>query len=151
MSRLLLLRNPVFGRFWVARVFSYLGSYVTITALTLYVSNVSGPLAVTLLMLSLSLPRLLGPFAGTLVDRVDQRRLMLFCDLGEASLIGVAALFLPPLPVLILLIACASVLSTLFFPAGRSAVPALAGEEDLSSANALLGSALNLSITTGPV
>ena len=76
---------------------------------------------------------------------------MIFCDLGEVVLMGTVALFLPPLSVLFALVACASVLSTLFFLAGRSAVPALVGDEDLSSANALLGSAFNLSLTLGPV
>lgn len=151
MSLLLLIRNPTFGRFWAARLFSILGSYVTITALTLYVYKESGPLAVTLLMLSLSLPRLLGPFAGAVADRMDGQRLMILCDLGEAALIGAAALFLPPLPILFALVACASVLSTLFFPAGRSAVPSLVGDEYLAPANALLGSAFNLSLTLGPV
>ncbi len=151
MSRLLLLRNQAFGRFWAARILSILGTYVTITALTLYVYKVSGPLAVTLLMLSLGLPRLLGPFAGAVADRTDGRRLMIYCDLGEATLMAAIALFLPPLPVLFVLVACASILSTLFFPAGRSAVPALVGDEDLSPANALLGSAFNLSLTLGPL
>ena len=151
MSRLLLLRNQAFGRFWAARILSILGTYVTITALTLYVYKVSGPLAVTLLMLSLGLPRLLGPFAGAVADRMDGRRLMIYCDLGEAALMAAIALFLPPLPVLFVLVACASVFSTLFFPAGRSAVPVLVGDEDLSPANALLGSAFNLSLTLGPL
>lgn len=151
MSRLLLLRNQAFGRFWAARILSILGTYVTITALTLYVYKFSGPLAVALLMLSLGLPRLLGPFAGAVADRMDGRRLMIYCDLGEAALVAAIALFLPPLPVLFALVACASILSTLFFPAGRSAVPALVGDEDLSPANALLGSAFNLSLTLGPL
>ena len=69
MGRLLLIRNPAFGRFWAARILSILGTYVIITALTLYVSGVSGPLSITLLMLSLGLPRLLGPFAGVVADR----------------------------------------------------------------------------------
>ena len=148
--RFLPVRNPVFGRFWLARAVSYLGSFVTVAALALYVHEVSGPLHVTLLMLSLSLPRLLGPLAGTVVDRVDARRLMVLCNLGEAALIGAVALLLPPLPVLLALVAGASVLSTLFFPAGRSAVPALVAGEDLAPANAMLGSALNLGIAIGP-
>jgi MFS family permease len=105
MGGFLLLREPVFGRFWLARVLSYLGSYITVTALTLYVAGISGPVAVSLLMLSMSLPRLLGPFAGTVSDRMDGRRLMAFCDFGEATLVGAVALFLPPLPVLLTLIA----------------------------------------------
>jgi MFS family permease len=151
MGGFLIFREPVFGRLWLARVLSYLGSYITAAALTLYVAGISGPVAVSLLMLSMSLPRLLGPFAGTVSDRMDGKRLMAVCDFGEATLVGAVALFLPPLPVLLALIAAAAVLSTLFFPAGRSAVPALVSAEDLAPANALLGSALNLAITLGPL
>jgi MFS family permease len=75
---------------------------------------------------------------------------MILCDLGQAVLIACVALFLPPFPVLVALVAGASVLSTLFFPAGRSAVPALVPDEDLTPANALLGSAANLSFALGP-
>jgi MFS family permease len=69
-----------------------------------------------LLLLAETLPRLLGPFAGTLADRAEGRRFMILCDLGQAALIGCVALLLPPFPVLVALVAGASVLSTLFFP-----------------------------------
>src|ERR687893_732946 len=151
MGRFLLLRNPSFGYFWVARLVSYLGSAVTVAALVLYVYESEGSgVAVGLLLLAETLPRLLGPFAGTLADRAEGRRFMIFCDLGQAALIGSIALLLPPFPVLVALVAGASVLSTLFFPAGRSAVPALVPDEDLTPANALLGSAANLSFALGP-
>lgn len=85
MNHLLLSRNPVFGRFWLARTVSYIGSLVTIVALTLHVAEVSGPFSVTVQMLTMSLPRLLGPFAGTVVDRVDTRTLMVGCNLGQGG------------------------------------------------------------------
>jgi MFS family permease len=151
MGRFLFVRNPVFGCFWVARLISYFGSAVTVAALVLYVYDSEGSgVAVGLLLLAEALPRLLGPIAGTLADRAEGRRFMIFCDLGQAILIGSIALFLPPFPVLVALVAGASVLSTLFFPAGRSAVPALVSDEDLTPANALLGSAANLSFALGP-
>ena len=151
MGRFILVRNPSFGYFWVARLVSYFGSAVTIAALVLYVYESEGSgVAVGLLLLAETLPRLLGPFAGTLADRAEGRRFMILCDLGQAALIGCVALLLPPFPVLVALVAGASVLSTLFFPAGRSAVPALVLEEDLTPANALLGSAANLSFALGP-
>ncbi|MGH3145506.1 MAG: hypothetical protein ACRDTR_06850, partial [Rubrobacter sp.] len=89
MGRFLLVRNPVFGRFWVARTVSYVGSEVTLTALVLYfvygIGGGGGSLA--LLLLAGTAPSLLGPIAGTVVDRVDARRLMILCDLGQAALI----------------------------------------------------------------
>lgn len=151
MNRLLLFRNPVFGRFWAARIVSYLGSAATVAVLPLYVYETEGdPVSVGLLALAMALPRLLGPFAGTVADRMDGRRLMILCDLGEAAFIGLMALLLPPLPILVVLVAGSATLSTLFFPAGRSAVPALVGSEDLAPANALLGTAANLGFALGP-
>lgn len=49
---------------------------MTITALTLYVYEASGPVSVSLLMLAISLPRLLGPLAGVVADRVDERPML---------------------------------------------------------------------------
>ena len=151
MSRFLLVRNPVFGRFWLARALSYLGSAITTVALVLYVyGSGGGGVQVGAVLLAQTLPRLLGPFAGAVTDRADARRLMVFCDLGEAVLVGTVALLLPPLAVLVVLVAGASALSTLFFPAGRSAVPALVAPEDLTPANALIGTATNVGFAAGP-
>jgi len=67
MGRFLLFRNPRFGNFWVARLVSYFGSAVTVAALDLYVYESEGiGVAVGLLLLVETLPRLLGPFAGAL-------------------------------------------------------------------------------------
>lgn len=151
MDRFLLVRNASFGAFWTARLVSYMGSAITVAALVLYVYEVEGNgVAVGVLLMAETLPRLLAPFAGTVSDRTDARRLMMACDLGQAVLVGTMALFLPPFPLLVVLVAGASTLSTLFFPAGRSAVPALVSTDDLTPANALLGSAANLSFALGP-
>ncbi|HET7481115.1 MAG TPA: MFS transporter, partial [Rubrobacteraceae bacterium] len=151
MRRFLLFRNPVFGRFWGARIVSYLGSAATVAVLPLYVYETQGdPISVGILTLAMTLPRLLGPFAGTVSDRMDGKRLMILCDLGQAAMIGLAALLLPPFPVLVLLVAGSATLSTLFFPAGRSAVPALVAPDDLTPANAFLGTAANLGFALGP-
>jgi MFS family permease len=49
------------------------------------------------------------------------------------------------------LVATASTLDTIFVPAGRSAIPAIVDEEDLLSANAWLGTALNMQVAIGPL
>lgn len=119
-------------------------------ALVLLTADQGGGSAVGILLLAQTLPRLLAPFAGTLADRADQRRLMRSCELGQAILVGVIALTLPPLPVLLLLVAVTSALATLFAPAGRGALPAIVADDDLPRANALLGSSLNVSLAAGP-
>jgi MFS family permease len=62
--------------------------------------------AVSALLLAGTVPSLLGPLAGALVDRVEQRRLMLGAQAGQALLYGAMAAVLPPLSVLLVLVGC---------------------------------------------
>jgi MFS family permease len=130
-----------FRRLWAARVVSFMGDSVGLVALILYVADRSGTgFAVALLMLAGDVaPQLLSPFAGALADRFDLRRVMVGCELGQFALVLTIALLLPPLPVLILLVAARATLATVFQPASRSAVPAFVRSADLPRANAALG------------
>ena len=144
--------NVVFRRMWSARAISFIGDGIALTALVLYIQDTRGTgTAVAALLLAQALPHLLGPVAGTVADRVDQRTLMIVCDLGRALLFGAAAWFLPSMGWLLVVMAAASTLDTLFAPAGRSAVPALVEDADLVNANAWLGTALNLQVALGPL
>lgn len=147
----LLGRNAYYRRFLFARTASVLGNLVTVTALVLYLeeTGASGT-AVGILLLARTLPMAFSPLSGTVADRVDQRKLMLLCDFGQVLVVGSIALFLPPFPILVALVAVSSVFSTLFLPAGRSAVPALVRPEDLTPANALLASSFNFSFAAAP-
>lgn len=150
--RNVLLRNRMFRRMWTARAISFIGDGIAITALILHVESANGTgTAVGALLLAQALPHLVGPIAGAVADRTDQRRLMIGCDLGRMVVFSVAAWLLPALPGLLVLIGTASVLDTVFAPAGRSAVPVLVDEEDLLSANAWLGTALNMQVAIGPL
>jgi MFS family permease len=144
--------SPAFRRLLVARTVSHLGDGVAVTALVLLVQEARGTgTAVGALLLATSVPRFLGPIAGAVVDRVEQRSLMIACDLGQALLFGVIAWSVPPFPVLLGLVAAAAALDTLFAPAGRSAVPALVRPEQMLRANALLSAAMNIRVVLGPV
>lgn len=150
--RNLLLRNRMFRRMWTARAISFIGDGIAITALVLHVGEANGTgTAVGALLLAQALPHLVGPMAGVIADRTDQRRLMIACNVGNAVVFGVAAWFLPALPGLLVLMATSSILDTIFGPAGRSAIPALVDEGDLLSANAWLGTALNMQVAIGPL
>jgi hypothetical protein len=76
-----------FRRLWTARTISHVGDGIAVVALVLFVqgSERSG-VAVGTLLLATSLPRFLGPFAGAVADRVEQRALMVVCDLGNAAI-----------------------------------------------------------------
>jgi MFS family permease len=150
--RNVLRANRAFRRMWTARAISFIGDGVAITALVLHLQSANGTgTAVGALLLAQALPHLIGPLTGVIADRTDQRRLMIGCDLGRVAVFGVAAWLLPALPGLIALVATASILDTVFAPAGRSAIPALVDEDDLLSANAWLGTALNMQVAIGPL
>jgi len=143
-------RNPVFRRLWTARAISFIGDGIAITALVLHVGSTNGTgTAVGALLLAQALPHLAGPMAGVIADRIDQRRLMIACNIGNTVVFAVAAWVLPGLLGLIVLVATSSILDTIFGPAGRSATPALVDEDDLLPANAWLGTAPQLAPLAG--
>jgi MFS family permease len=150
--RNVLLGNRMFRRMWTARTISFIGDGIAITALVLHLESANGTgTAVGALLLAQALPHLVGPIAGVVADRTDQRRLMIGCDVGRMVVFATAAWLVPALPGLLVLVATASILDTVFAPAGRSVVPVLVDEEDLLSANAWLGTALNMQVAVGPL
>jgi MFS family permease len=103
MSHAYLIRHGLYRSLWLARTISFFGDTVATTALILYTYEVnSAGTAVGLLLLAQALPRLVGPFAGSLADRWDQRKLMVGCDLGQFLLFGIIVFLRPPFPVLLL-------------------------------------------------
>ncbi|HEX4730109.1 MAG TPA: MFS transporter [Solirubrobacterales bacterium] len=147
----LLRRRPQFRALWTAVALSYIGSGAANTALTLYVQQTRGTgTAVAAFLIASQAPRLLGPLAGGIADRVDLRTLMLGCDLGQAVLYALIAT-LPSFGLLIALTALATVLQTSYGPARTALVPNLVEPEELIPANALLGSATNLYVAVGPL
>jgi MFS family permease len=148
-----LLRSSLeFRRLWLARTISNLGDGVAFVALVLLVQEKQEKgVAVGTLLLVQAVPRFLGPLAGAVADRTEQRALMIGCDLGNALIFGLIALLAPSFPVLLVLAGASSCLDTLFAPAGRSAMPAIVGREDLLQANAWLGTSFNLQLALGPM
>ena len=143
---------PAFRRLLAARTISYIGDGIALIALVLMVQEERRTgTAVGALLLATSLPRFLGPIAGAIVDRVEQRTLMVACDIGQAAVFGAIAWLDPSFPVLVGLVAVAAAFDTLFSPAGRSALPALVRPEQLMRANAWIGMSLNIKVAAGPV
>ena len=149
---LALLRDrPQFRALWAALALSHTGSGAALTALTLYVQQTRGTgTAVAALLVAEMVPRLLGPLAGSIADRLDLRRLMIGADLGQAAIFAVLAL-LPPFPAILALAALTSCLATTYAPAKTTAVPALVTGDELLLANSLTGIASNLYVAVGPL
>jgi MFS family permease len=149
----LLGANRPFRLLWSARTVSYAGDSLGLVALLLHVAETtSQALAVALLLLAGDfLPALAGPLAGTVADRVDRRRVMVGCELVQAALVVVTALWLPSLPLLLVLVGLRAAAGQVFQPASRAAVPAVVPERDLERANAAVGLGTNGGEALGPL
>jgi MFS family permease len=149
----LLRTNRAFGALALARVVSLTGDALSLVALMLYTANTAGEaFAVALLLLVGDFaPSLLSPLAGALSDRFDLRRVMIASELVQGGLILLIALTLPPLPVLLGLVALRAVAGQVFLPASRAAMPALVSDDDLPAANSLLGFGANAGEALGPL
>jgi MFS family permease len=151
----LLGANRPFRLLWSARAVSFLGDSLGLVALMLHVAETTGrALAVAALLLAGDFaPALLGPLTGTVADRLDRRRVMVGCELVQGALVVAIALWLPalPLPLLLVLVGLRAVAGQVFQPASRAAVPSLVGQRDLERANAAVGLATNGGEALGPL
>ena len=84
-----LARDARFSAFWLAGIVSLFGDRLHQIALGVMVLAITGSALQTgLVFLAATLPNLvLGPIAGTFVDRWDQRRVMIVSDLVRAGLV----------------------------------------------------------------
>jgi MFS family permease len=145
--------NRAFGALAAARIVSLTGDALSLVALMLLVADRAGDaLAVALLLLVGDFaPALLGPLTGALSDRFDLRRVMICAEVAQGAVVLAIALLLPPLPVLLVLVAVRAIGGQVFLPTSRAAMPALVSDEDLPSANALLGLGANGGEVLGPL
>ena len=150
----LIRANRDFGALCTARTVSFLGDTLSLVALLLYVADQTGQaLAVAaLLLVGDVLPALLGPLAGALADRFDLRRIMIICELAQAGLTVLLALWLPSsLPVLLVLVGARALAAQVFAPASRTAVGRIVEPDSLPGANAALGLGTNGAEALGPL
>ena len=146
-------RNPDFSRLFVGQVVSYCGDWFLTVALLGLVLDLtgSGTLA-ALLVVGQTLPSfILAPYAGTVVDRVDRRRLMIGVNLVAAAM-ALLALFarssatLPFAYVAVIGISC----SVAFFsPASQASIPNVVRDDDLAQANILMGATWGTMLAVG--
>lgn len=138
-----LLGNRDYRRLVVAGLVSQTGDWAISTGLAFHVYQLTGSTLSTATMLLISrLPDvLLSPFAGTLADRVDRRRLLVVADLLLAvGLLPLLAVREPAHLWIVYAVALwTGVISTVLFPAQRALLPQLVPDAQLVRANALHG------------
>jgi MFS family permease len=83
-------RNRDFVIFWIGQTISVLGDAFALVAMPLLVLQATGSIAqMGLVTATAAICRVAtGIFAGIIVDNVDRRRLMIWCDIGLALLYG---------------------------------------------------------------
>ncbi|MGN9765609.1 MFS transporter [Micromonospora sp. SD12] len=140
-----LLRSRNFGLLLAGQTLSELGTRVSNVAVPLLaVGTLDASVFQVALLTALAwLPYLIFSLpAGILADRVDQRRLMVACDLGRAALLlsvpVVALVGQLTLGFLYAVVGLSGVLTVLFTVAHKSMLPRLVPSERLVDANAKL-------------
>ena len=133
--------NGSFSALWVGQVISLFGDRVNQLALIAFVFELTdSPTAVALTFLVSTIPNLIfSPVAGTLVDRWDQKQVLVVSDLLRAALV-----LLVPVAVLINvwlaypLVFLITTVSIFFRPARVAILPRIVEERDLLSANSAM-------------
>ncbi|MFL5768297.1 MAG: dTMP kinase [Actinomycetota bacterium] len=137
-----LLTHPSFSRLLAAMAVSSLGDWVGFVAVASLVTNLAGTpagksYAVAGVMTARMLPAILfGPIAGTLVDRVDRKRLMITSDLARGAMYA-SMPFLGQLWAVFVLSFFIECLSLLWTPSRDASLPNLVPRRQLSNANSV--------------
>lgn len=149
----LLRREKDFRRTYLAQLIALGGDWFAIIPLLVLLPQLTGTglwgaavLAVDTLVFAL-----IGPYAGTVVDRLDRRRVIVVAD----TVAGVAALLLvlvrSEATAWIALVAIGIVAAAKAFsqPAGAAAIPNLVDPEDLATASVLNGASWGTMLAVG--
>lgn len=149
-------RSGAFVRLWSAASISYVGSFITRTALPLAAIYVLGAGALEISALrSLELVGwlLVGLVAGAWVDRLRRRPVMIAADLGRAVLLGsipVAAIAgVLSLAQLIVVAFLAAIGSTFFNSASKAYLPTIVSRSRLIGANSAMSASASAAEFTG--
>ncbi|MCU0489999.1 MAG: MFS transporter [Chloroflexaceae bacterium] len=152
-----LWRNRHFNTLWFGQAISVLGDAFAAIALPLLIFELTNSVFQMGLVTSVSGISMLisGLFAGVLVDRMDRRRLMIWCDIGRTLVYGsipLMAFVVGPQLWLIFAVAIgASALSMLFQVAYSTSIPNLVDHDQLTDANSRLQITYGVGMAIGPI
>ncbi len=136
-----IVRNRNFSLLWVGQLVSLFGERIHTIALGFLVYDATGgsALEVGITFAATAVPNvLLGPLAGTLVDRWNRRITMAVCDILRAALLLAVPFVLQVDVALVYVMAFLIATVTLLFrPAKTAVIPAIVEERDLVTANSM--------------
>src|SRR5450759_2734855 len=149
----LLRSNANYRNLWLGQVVSETGDYFNnVAVFSLAMETTGSGLVVSAVMIARAIPAVIaGPISGVLLDRFDRRRIMIASDLVRSV---VALAFILSVhshgPWLLYLLSALLMFASPFFTSGRAAIlPAIAGEEDLQTANSLTQTTQWATLTLG--
>ena len=149
----MLKTNADMRRVFLAQVISYLGDWFSFVAILGLIDDLSGSkFLISLVMVAFSLPSFLAsPIAGSMVDRFDRRRILVFVSIMQAvAALGLLLVGKDTIWLAFLSQSTVSALAAVVGPATESAIPNIArNDEELALANSLLGSTWGVMLAVG--
>ncbi|MBT2663019.1 MFS transporter [Bacillus sp. ISL-45] len=131
-----LLKNKGFITLMLAQLISSIGDWLSVIAIITMVGLKweASPMEVSFIILCLAVPMaLLGPFTGTIADRMNRKAIMIFSDVVRAGLILTLA-FADSLWMVYICLFMVGMLSAIFVPAKNGKLKELIDQEHMKSA-----------------
>jgi MFS family permease len=149
-------RNRDFTLFWLVQTLSVAGDSFSYVAIPLLVLHATGSVAQMGLLTGAAgvASVLTGTVAGTVVDRVDRRSLLIVCDVARVVLYGAIPLcwlLSPQVWLLYAVVPLAAAFGMMFQVAYVAAVPGLVNGDRLTEANGRLFATQSAAAVAGPV
>ncbi len=141
-----------FSTLWIGQTISLLGDRLNQVALGVLVLSITGSaLDVGLTFLAATLPNLVfGPFAGTFVDRWNQKHVMVVSDVLRAGLVLLVPVAAETNVLLAYPVVFAVTTVSIFFrPARTAVIPRIVATEDLTPANGAMWTAETIADVVG--
>jgi len=131
-----LLKNKGFITLMLAQLISSIGDWLSVVAIITMVGLKweASPMEVSFIILCLAVPMaLLGPFTGTIADRMNRKAIMILSDVVRAGLILILA-FADSLWTVYICLFIVGMLSAIFVPAKNGKLKELIDQENMKSA-----------------
>ncbi len=145
--------NRNYRRLWLAQVVSNFGDWFGLLAIYALIQSYSDSellLGLIIVVKTLSLA-FFSPFAGYITDRMNRRRLMIWCDIFRAVVVlgFILIISYELLWFAYLLMAVQMMFSAIFEPAKTSSIPNVTTADELVVANILSAASWSIIFTTG--
>ncbi|OGG01869.1 hypothetical protein A2Z33_01300 [Candidatus Gottesmanbacteria bacterium RBG_16_52_11] len=148
-----IIRNTQFRRLWTAQVLSQSATSTLLFVLALRLYQITGSnTAVSGIFIVYGIPALMiGMVAGTIVDKVENRTVLMFCDLSRAIISLGFILFPTHVAAIYLFTFVNSVITQFYVPAEGPAIPLLVPKREVVTANSLFSFTYYTSIALGSI